>query len=627
MKVNMPIALRKKRYHHDLSSTHITTLDVGDLRPTYVAPLLAGEKISLQYSQLTRLSSLQVPTFGNFSIRSAAYFVPYTTIWRRYEEWRKTGNDQSMSSDKSMPLVMMYNLFEPLGITTTISDYRPLLSVTGSNSFIEWESDMTYQNDDVTSWYNNNYANFSSDFVCASYSDVSESSVYFGNLTLKGRHYVNILESLGYNIPRILGGPFYNVGDTGNSYFNNKFSSLWLYSLDATALLSFYRVLYDYVFPSRYVNDLAVGGLFGDTSSIDWTALRELIFTAYDADWWTSLFVTPNTANGSVGSNGIVNNGSVLSPAESGSLAFGQTVNANIIDKTSGSATLSNYALRWLQSASDYVLRNNIGGTRFHEWMRSHFGFVTKMQDKDRSIFVKSFTDYVDISSVVSSTTTDYAQLGDQGGRGVSSGRNSLKFEAQEDGMFLVLTQLVPAVGYVHGLAPWTRYCNNSLDLFTPEFSDVGYEGIPSAELFSRCGVRLFDGSVPTPAQYTPRIATEPFGFAPRYSDRHKRGVDMLTGDFVFNSRNVDLGAYHTFRDVQASKSKLNDLDFLQVGKDYNRIFSDVPSQIDGGSLYDKFFSVFHFKVDKTSQIPSMSDSLPFFDEKASESVEYMGGN
>lgn len=645
MKTKIPV--RKKKYQHDFRYTHLTTFDFSQTRPVSVIPCLEGDNVKVNFMQTTQMSPLAVPTYGSFDLKFSHFFVPSTSVFEHYHEYRMESQDTSLSQKKILPFTQPWVFFQLLfggeglsyssdaiqidnefetygyvsgplfvGDLSTLQDYGTIgiCSSSGSGSSTVYD--------------------FNHDFVFAGkLFDVQEEfyNYWYIDLTLKGRQLLNIFEGLGYSIPRIL--------SFEDSVGAEQCAHLLSDICDATPLLSFFRVFYDYIYPSEYLPALGVGGLFPYSSSqmylefSDLKKLLNLVFTSYRSDFWTSQFVSPNLASSGSNPFGAVANSTAYYPGNN-LLMLSTNNNVNVIhqETSSKTQTLSSYALRWLESASDYVLRNNLAGSRFKEWMKVHFGLFTEAETKFCSQFIKSDSSNIVIRRIVNQAETSQMLLGELGGEGSSGGSYTFSYDAKEDGFIISLAVLIPQVGYVHGCAPWTIYPSSPKDLYLEEFDSVGYEAVPRKLLYSKVGLRSFDGSLPTDAGGS-TIAGDSmapnsvFGYLPRNSYRYRYMPDLLTGDFAVNSRNALLGSYHTFRDLTpyaVSDTLKNNLNWKQITTDFDRVFA-VPSN-DERNFVDHFITIFNFHVHKTSVVKSASDSLPLFDKSGEDvNIEYMG--
>lgn len=658
-KVNISTASRNKKASFDLSSTHITTLDVGQLRPTYITPLYAGEDIDLKYGQFSRLSPLVAPTFGSFRLKSYAFFCPSRLVFKEYDSFRSGSSDATMF--KKPPYITNSQIVACLekysgtlmfreDSTSTISVYvvyspqkskfylavqpaGPYVAMTQTelgraNGFGSIESVMDYVKTNSKFFYSTNF----NSKVDALYSDYDFITLHergadmgLGNEGLVGclvsrpmvmsqqaRWLYNIFLSLGYGVNF---GWIWN--DDKSTFGDTKFNAL--------PLLSFCRLLYDYIYPSQWVEQQGFGKLFENGEDIiedKMQTLIDMLLVTYDKDFYTQLWTDFNSP-----APGLRQVSSQV-PGIDDDQVVSSYKDATSLDAAKGDTALQNLTsqgLRLLQSISDYITRRNIGGSRFREWMKSHFGFVTKEQQSHYSTFLKSWSDEIQISDVTATSADATSVLGEQAGKGIGRSSGSLKFTADQDGYFIILSMVVPIVGYFQGRKPWTLALDTPEDLYNPEFDSLGNQPVRNDELYCE----FLDPFNYDQARQGGFSDNGIFGFAPRYNE-YKRGFDYLTGDFRFHSRNLGLDAYHTMR-VLPMPTKANplvlDAEFLRVDNQYNRIFAQDPKEDNGASQYDKIFTIFQFNVTAHRHMLTISESIPLFDKQGRDTTVTMNGN
>lgn len=628
-KINISTSRKPKKSSFNLSSSHVTTFDVGQTRPTNIFIASPEDTFECDVNLFARLSPLVVPTFGSFHIKTHAFFVPFHTIFEKFEEWMVRSADTSLgvsSEPYNFSLADFYYVIfgTPDPVNTAASNFN-------TNSWLRVVETSTGTLVDPDE-------NKAFDIQIVHYTASGPQSWRTFFLTDKGKSLFNLMHSLGYEVPSVIRyyGSFANTEDVElSNWLQRKQYNLF-------PLLAYARVMYDYIYPSRFVQQQNFGFLFNDAyreytiSDILHSILR-LTFTKYNDDFFQNLWMSFNSPNNS-------NNGfSTLSgnSFDSAYTPFNSTLigqsNANGTRIEQGSQTntptLSSYALSWLQKVSDYVLRSGIGGTRFNEWMKSHFGFVTSDQNYNRSIYIKSFDVPVEIGDVTNmSAFESMSVLGEQAGKGWASSREPFHFtyDCKEHGFLIFITSVIPSTGLYQGNKPWTRALKVNTDLYTPEFDSLGNEAIPRSAVYSS-----YDKDYVTPSsESSPYVKVNPgslenvFGFAPKYAWLYKTPFDYLTGDFRFRSKNALLSSYHTFRDVLYGRNNLAlDAQFMSVDNQYDRIFATTPDDAKA-ALFDKIFCMMNFKVIKKSYMLTLGESLPLFEKSGDNTeLEYLGSD
>lgn len=568
MKLSLRSAASSDRTKFDLSSTHITTADFGTIQPTYIAECVPGDEFHVRAATLVRCSSLPVPTFGDINLVQRAYFVPMRSIFRGWTDFIVRSKDTSLHS--SVPTLTNRQICTFFADTT--NDFAR-----GVNSELE-----------------------TPDFRYA----IPGFSTYAYRFTSRGRWAYKILLSLGYSI---------------------NFASDDVTEFSMLPLLAFMRVLYDYVFPSRYVQSLGVGVIFEERTSDDYShildAFKKLLYCPLAQDYFTAAWESPNMV-----SPDMFNSLSVTAN-ESRDLISGSTqlINSNASDTgwhsngsntVSASYPLTAYALRVLQATSDFMTRNNIVGSRYFEQMIARFGIKGPKVDPDRSVYVDAFKTTIRVQDITSVSETDKASLGDLGGKatGGNDYQRFFDYSSQDSyGYFLVLSHLSPDVFYYQGRKRHTLHIN-PFHFYTPEYDKVGLQAIRNDELYADfkepalfASANIYGGN-----------PSSVFGFSPRYSEYKKRD-DYLTGDFRVPSANVGLDSYHLGRNLP-TPSELTPLtlnsEFLGLHQfEFDRIFN-IPSQNTSGFqfLSDSQGRLILYYYDKpvifTTETPKPTDVL-----------------
>lgn len=673
MKINFRTHNKKNQYIHKLPFRHLTTFGVNTFKPTLAFEVSSNEHLEVDCNQRTLLAPLVGPTFGDFKVKSHAFFVPWRLVYPSFNDYFSSSADVSSFSDienfSLKDLFVWMQMQDIDAASTDVSTVKEFFSerstaitfTTASFSSLEsFRRSVQEASRDISSRY---------DYHLVSWTqlpnDLSTLSVliYGFNFSPNGRMIWNCFQSLGYSLPSFRSYVGKNENPSSQLYWSDSIpdaswaSAVRSYMSDDSLvfsswpLLSLSRVFYDFIYPSRYIEQEQLSWLFqGNFSGLGKTFVDDVfpsifkIFRVfYDNDFYTSLWANLNqpAAGALLPSNSLrFNRGDTTQTGK----VFGEEVDTSTssVSQNSSSPTVSgtdyshltNYGLRWLERFSDFVTRNNLGGTRFREYMRAHFGYVTKEQrDYNCCTHIKSWSQNVSINSVQNTASSQEAILGERGAVGDSSGSDKFVFDTPENGIIIVLSAVVPVIGYYQGRSPWCEVLRDKFDLFIPEYDDVQFDGVPYSQVAS-LQTSLDDMfQVPTSSTATSSPASSRlsriFGFAPRYSTRYKVGRDWLTGDFCLGSRNSGLDSFHTFRNVFYSRGSLTDsqtvsssnslvLDgrFLTADNQYQRIFASTGSLNDGEyEMQDSFFSFFSYFVTRSNSMRSLSDSIPLFDK------------
>lgn len=643
MKATFGTANKTRKYRHNVSSRHITTMGVNDVKVSNILNVRKGEKISVDYSQFSRLAPLVTPTFGSWDIKTFAFFTPIISIWQHYDAFRKDTTDSSISQFVQPINLSMYYLLYPI-----IDNW----SETVPSNMLNEPHVKTAKYGNFPDLSSNSYKEFvmGSDMQLVHTAGSGGYGVMAITFDYIGRQYINLLTSLGYAPPTFLK---WDAGDEGIFQFDPTSTTLFYARMDYSIypLLAVARVFYDYLYPSYYVEQRGYGYLFTDDIYTQRAELGDEFFfratlldifdlintNIYSPHFFTQLWQTPTEVVRGSQKNvhahvevGVPNRNNVFFNLDStensiaGSASNTSLTSALVTQNGASSyATLNATALRFLQSIADFAIRNNLGGNRIRDFYREHFGYVTNEQKPNESLFLKVFSDSIQIQDVTNIAQSSDAALGEQGGKGISGGQNRLNFESSSDGFLIFITMVQPKIGYYQGIKPWCRELTDRFQLFTPEYDGVSMEAVPRSSVFAQ----YRDASDWNKAPFGQ--FNQVFGFAPMYSERYKVGHDTLSGDFLFGSRNQGLDSYHTFRDVLFGRNNLAlDLNFQRVDNQTQRAFAYIGND-EGSTSYnqdDKMFTFLSFDTIRYSPIQPLTRSIPLFDESGRDvSMNYEG--
>lgn len=110
----------------DLSHTHKTTFDAGELIPVLVHEILPGDSLRVSMTALCRLATPLVPIMDNLHLESFFFFCPNRLVW---DTWQRFMGEQDSPSDTSgflVPQVPIPNT-APVAGTGYLYDYMGVL--------------------------------------------------------------------------------------------------------------------------------------------------------------------------------------------------------------------------------------------------------------------------------------------------------------------------------------------------------------------------------------------------------------------------------------------------------------------------------------------------------------------
>ena len=545
---------------NNLSCDHITTSNFMEVQPVYYRHLTpADEALTVTAEAYSRLQPMPIPTMGRAQQNIRAFWIPYRTLMSSWNNFITDTYDGSPQS--KLPLLP----------SSEIQRFFQMAEMSTSTS----ENDV--------------------DFIIN-----TGTTTFYHKFTPFGRKVYKILLSLGYD---------YTLSNLGRITYN------------ALALLSYFKVINDWYYPSQYVADSPLSTILNTVylgSDISITAddlLKAFTYASavdmYNPDYFTSAFDNPEGPS-------VVNNASVIfkditqQPITTQvGIAPGNNSPTMQVDPDVSPTQITEYGLHTLHALSDYMKRHQLAGSRALDRYLARFGVTLSTEKLNRSTYIGVKSTPLQFSSVESTSSTDSAFLGDYAGKGQSFIQDSFTCNPQNEyGMFLIINTFVPQVGYVQGIDRHNLHLSN-YDFYTPEFDALGNQAISKLELYN---------NVVSYVANSEDVVNQVFGFTPRYSE-YKVPRDFLTGDFRVRSVGADnLQAWHLMRlfDVIDYDDLVHDIDFVSGtdAKQYGRIFYE---NTDNGS--DQIHCIYRFHVNLASHQKPLYDVFDFSNEDGQEII------
>lgn len=590
----------------DLSSQHITSSDFFEFSVAKSFELVPNQKISIDMFTQARLAPMPVPTFGRARINNRAYFVPYRTVFPAWNDFITDTNHSYSNGTSSL-----------VGKVPTLSNHSFVAFLSSAQISTEIINDDT-TSDDV-------------DFTV-----IRSDGTHHYNFTRQGRIAYKILRSLGY-------------GFDFNLLHNDQ-------DLSLLPLFAVAKVYIDWYYPSAYAADSRLAAVEGwlkydmpnFTTSFGVQDLHDImnviVLVNYDSDYFVSAWENPAMPNDGASSSNFVfrdvTNGTGSSYSRqiystSGDSSTGAG-NAPVIAGVGSNNTyvptgvgnlgaLSQYALNTLRALTDYMKRHQLVGARALDRYLARFGINLPAERLNRSNYIGYHSQVIHFGDVTSTSDTSGANLGDYAGKGISADNCEFQFSATEYGQLIIISTIVPIVGYYQGQHRNTLHITKG-DFWTPEFDNLGVQAISAREVYLP-----LDATKTTEAgeDYSESTSYSDvvFGFTPRYAE-YKCAFDLLSGDYVLNSRNAGKDSWHLFRDLDplfAGKDTseiVHDVQFVRGvdNEQYARIFYNTDVK------YNHFSIIHNFNV--TSMFPGKSlwDTYEFSDNDNPKVVEDVNG-
>ena len=534
----------KTRNKFDLSCSHLTTMDFGEIVPLYSNELVPGDKFDIDANYFARMAPLVKPTYGKFSFKTVAAFVPYHELAYDAEAWLagKTVFEGMTPKQRNITLASLYSFLADSSI-----------SITAVNN-----SAATIDNCD---WH----------VIDSSGNDV------FRVWTPFGKYVVKILNALGYAIPQGIDL------QTNSDWSKNQKTK----TVSAYPLLAFFKLYNDYMTQSTKYNtsDLSEAlrcikyGLTHNAISggqnITIAGLQTLfnsIRLNYENDYFTSAWQYPNCPVASIES---VNAG--LTP---GASYTGETVSAGNFENTvnekvtSSVVSISQKALDFLKDFDDWVRRNNYAGARAVQQIYSRFGIKSGDYKSHYAQVISTDSMPIQVGDVTATADAESVPLGDYAGKGIMSGSKTISYSASDFGILLILGYFTVTPMNAYGFDR-SVLRSSPLDYYNPEFDGMGADAISASEYFEN---PIWSGD-------STNFGTI-FGYTERYN-AYRFGRDKITGEFRNYRNDGDMNVWHTGRLLNDAR-RLGNLVAQSVtvntmspyNSEYNRIFSVTDGSV-----------------------------------------------
>lgn len=672
---------RKQTSKMDLSCQHITTMNFGSIKPVYSRLLVPGDNFTVKAKNFTRLMPMPSPTFGQIDLRTRGYFVPLRLLFSNYEEvvrakksYIHDSKGASSTVSGSIPYVSTSVL------AASLMGVEPFLGIFTSSDFFTVTSTGTHEKSEIEQWFKDH----SSSYICYAYEmqqpQVS-TSVRCVSMTptYLGKRVLDVLNSLGYVFDwSYVVGCLDAFASSNSGHFGTwsaptiapdltlhptQYNSLSNDKVSLLPLLSYFRVMADWVLPARFYvptlqfvyslcdiatrsdyqmpkdsydgsamsgDELDYGGscqsnVYYQGTTLTWEVLRKLfrmseLFTGVlPNDYFTSAFSNPygsedaetlslsfdvRTAGSWVGSKVFTNEDSSISDATHGQAVY---------DLSSGGRFLTQFGVQALGALQDLANRGKLSGEHFRNWYKNTFGVVPPSGSVPQSSYLGSQSDTINIGDVMSTAGTSENALGQYAGRGLGATEKTFKVDADEFGMMLILHDVQTPSSYPYGRNVDLDVID-SYDIYHPEFDGLGCEAIPQHRL--QATYLKSDGFA------TDSVPNTVFGWAPRYSG-YKMSQDRVSGDFLVPEYNTGLQSwylarYWTRERTETGKGMFIDGPFLMAGisedgqVSYDQIFTSTSN------MTDKFYEIWRFDVFAVRPMISLKDTYTF-DESGKE--------
>lgn len=497
--------IRPRRNSFDLSYDKRFTCDMGELIPIACDHVVPGDIFKIGCEITLRFQPLVAPIYHEVRVQTHWFFVPYRLLWPQWEEFITGGEQVNRDSN---------GLYIGDGLSTAVLP--------------RWiPSSRQMGGIQPPSWSNRLQNNVPVDLAVGSLWDF----LGFPLDINQGWSTANQFAVLPLDFPR---RAYYFIW---NEYYRDEnlqqevpFASLPAFP--SLCPIMFRNWTKDYFTSSLPFQQKGVAPAVPLSGSVPISFniagagagnLLNLQGTAsagglVDIGYFTATGLDPNRAVGT-GASVLATSGAlgISAPRINAALNAAGAVSAPLAEVPTFNVAdirLSFQIQKWLE-------RNARGGTRYTEWLQSHYGVSPHDARLDRPEYIGGTTNPVIVSEVLQTSSTDsVSPQGNFSGHGLSAGGNYVgSCRVPEFGLIMGLMSVMPKPGYQDRLdrqfTQITRY-----DFFFPEFVHLSEQAILGHEL-------KYSGSGTGGTPYDTSI----FGYQGRY-DEHRIKHDMVASEF-----------------------------------------------------------------------------------------------
>lgn len=441
---NLPVN-KKPKSRFDLSFSNHTSFNAGDLVPILIQEILPGDDFTLSTSSIIRLTTLIDPIMDSLYCQIFYFFVPNRLLWNNWENFLGAPADDPYDTPTTYSVPQISAPVSGWSVNTLADYFGVPVGIPGINiNALPFRAYCKIVNE----WFRDERVNQALQFS-------------LDDATIGGSNGKNQV------VDCVKGGCLFKVNK-----FHDLFTSCSLEPQAGDPVT------------------LPIGGEAPVIGSIDyhtspimlgWKSSGE----AYDANTSHNLAVHYLDQS---------DTGYLVTMNQNLTSGFhGPDSNNWVADMSQASSVPINDFLYSLQ-IQRYLELNNRMGTRYNEFLLSHFGVLASDRSLDRSQFLGSSRFNIDVNQVIqTSETTDSSPLGDTGAYSVTANRRfgfSASFE--EHGYLIGLCCIRYPHSYSQGLNKlWSR--KEKLDFYDPLFANIGEQPIYNKEIFCKSSVSSND--------------------------------------------------------------------------------------------------------------------------------------
>lgn len=569
-------------FHHKLPYTNFTTFDMFQFRPVFLKEMYPTEHFKVGVSDYFRASSMAGAIYGNFRKKYSAFFVPYRVLWNKWNDYLTGGSSGKLT----------FNIPQ-LEIDAFLSSAMNTMSLIGTlDPTVEYDQPRYY------------------------------------HLRALYRSMLDMWSDCGFPIRELFG-----VAAEDNPFRDVSTSD---FRVPAFRFLACQRIWFDWYRDQNLIGDdledtycpksfngvISVNGdsvveSFG--ANIASQVLHNTLLAPKPISLFKDYFNTRNLEpqRGNAAFVPVQLPSVSLNPGFDRSSQAIRITSSGVIGQSNGASTplpdgstdiigMFDYnQIRIAKGVQRFLEKNNIAGGADLQQLLAHWGTAPNPSVFQKSTFIGSFDDRLQISEVVSPSDVGDSSAGEVVTRLQAAGNGKFEYTANEHGFFVIVMTVRPENVYNGGFSRSFMHGvlgNGRFDFFTPDLEKTGEQPVYLRE---QTDAILLNINEDLDFDYT-----NGQGFVPRYAEG-KCVVDHYSGqmqtrkwDPVKISR--DFGVYDSLSD--APDAFVSVAQTMVYGYPWSLKFDSIFKDTD--TLYDHFDGWIHFDFEKDSPMHSYAAPL-----------------
>lgn len=445
---------------HNLSNETKTTGNLGQLIPIMCMEVVPGDNVDLNAEFLTKFQPMVTPAFQNFNAYVHYFYMPYQAMWNNWQYFIAQIPEPGASVPPLHPLIEFAELSDIEHGQSGVSPYHNLAPYFGINAFPAGLS------------------------------------------------------------PVVNAFPFIMYNHIYNEYYRHEkiHEDLKQYLLlpdgmqtwDATQISKLNKIRYR-TYKDDYFTAALQSPQLGEEATLQLIGLEDMeVLRDYPSS--TSAQSTFNVVNVTGGASTTARIYNVQDADIPTDHLYVQTSNLD--------ARFSMNDFIELQRMQEFLVRSNLAGTRYNEFVKSHFGIQIPDLRLHRPDYICGVKAPVIISELLNTADGQGTQTG-QGSAYSEGGRGNYK--VLDYGLIMGIYSCIPTQSYTQA-SQKLMWKNSALDYFLPVFDQMGEQPIYNKEInLSHLDP---DGT---------------FGYIPRYGE-YRLPFNSITGEFATNLTTWHLG-------------------------------------------------------------------------------------